>query len=95
LIKALKAFQENLGEFQDLAVQQDHLHRFGEQMSRELSVPPQTLMAMEMLVQQMEGRKHEVREEFAERFHHFALPENKKRFKSLFSLPETIINPSP
>ncbi len=85
LIKTLKQFQENLGEFQDLAVQQEKLHGFERQMDDEGNFTSQTLVAMEMLVDQLRRRESEVRKEFADRFHHFSLPENKKQFKALFA----------
>jgi CHAD domain-containing protein len=85
LIKVLKTLQDNLGIFQDLEVQGGTLKQFSHQMMAEGEVPPETLMAMGMLVENLERRQHQAREAFAARFADFALPENRKQFRQLFA----------
>ena len=84
LIKVLKILQDNLGTFQDLQVQRETLRHFSHQMTAEAEVPPETLMAMGMLVEHLEHRQHQAREAFADRFAEFAVPENRKQFRELF-----------
>ncbi len=85
LIKVLKAFQENLGDFQDYEVQAASLKHFSEQMMEEGEVPAAALMAMGILVDGLERRQHQAREEFAQRFADFSLPENRMHFAELFA----------
>jgi len=84
LIKALKAFQDNLGEYQDLAVQQDQLRGFERAMAREGGLPAKTREAMERLVEHLAGRQAEVRQHFAERFAEFSGEETTGTFRRLF-----------
>jgi CHAD domain-containing protein len=85
LIKVLKTLQENLGDFQDYEVQVATLKRFSRQMMEEGKIPAETLLAMGILVENLSGRQRLAREEFAERFQQFSLPENQARFRSLFA----------
>jgi CHAD domain-containing protein len=84
LIKALKAFQDNLGEHQDLAVQQDQLRGFERAMAREGTLPAETRAAMEELVEHLATRQAEVRRQFAERFAGFSGAETRAAFRALF-----------
>jgi CHAD domain-containing protein len=85
LIKTLKVFQDNLGDFQDLDVQVATLRRFSHQMVEEGVGSPETLMAMGILVENLQTRQHQTREAFSERFAEFSLPKNQKHFRELFS----------
>jgi CHAD domain-containing protein len=85
LIKALKLLQDNLGNFQDYEVQVLTLKKFSHQMVAEGGVTPNTLLAMGMLIDGLERRQHEAREEFAERFADFSLLENQHQFRKLFA----------
>ncbi len=87
LIKALKVLQDNLGDFQDLEVQALNLTHFSEQMVDEGTVPPQTLMAMGILVDGLGRRQHQAREEFAARFGQFAAEDIRSQFQTLFAAP--------
>jgi CHAD domain-containing protein len=84
LIKELKRLQDNLGEFQDLQVQQEALARFIEAMRAEAALPAPTEAAMHRLMSVLHGRQLDARAEFAERFAQFDSPGNRKRFKALF-----------
>ena len=88
LIGVLKSLQENLGDFQDFEVQATNLKSFSHQMIDEGEVPPEALMAMGVLVDGLENRQHQAREEFAKRFTKFALAKNQDRFHELFRVPD-------
>jgi CHAD domain-containing protein len=88
LIGVLKSLQENLGDFQDFEVQATCLKSFSHQMIEEGEVPPETLMAMGVLVDGLENRQHQAREEFARRFNKFSLAKNQDRFHELFRVPD-------
>jgi CHAD domain-containing protein len=90
LIGVLKSLQENLGDFQDFEVQAECLKSFSHQMIEEGEVPPETLMAMGVLVDGLGNRQHQTREEFARRFAKFALAKNQHRFHELFRVPAEI-----
>jgi CHAD domain-containing protein len=85
LIKVLKILQDNLGDFQDYEVQVATLKTFSQQMMDEGKTPAQTLMAMGILVESISKRQYQAREEFAERFHRFSLPENQDHYRALFA----------
>jgi len=54
-------------------------------------VPPETLLAMGMLIDSLEKGQHRTRQEFAERFSSFSTPKNQKQFRELFA-PEPLQN---
>ena len=85
LIRVLKTLQDNLGNFQDYEVQVITLKIFSHQMVAEGTVPPDTLLAMGMLIDGLERRQHQAREEFAGRFAGFSQQKNQDRFRKLFA----------
>lgn len=87
LIRTLKSFQDNLGEFQDLEVQREQMRRFEDEMARSGSLAPQTRTAMERLVENLTARQADVRAEFAARFEAFSAPEVRGEFRRLFHTP--------
>lgn len=84
LVRALKTFQDNLGEMQDLHVQQEQLGRFERQMAKEGALAPETADAMERLIEGLAQRQTEVRLEFADRFEAFSAPETVRAFRQTF-----------
>lgn len=86
-IKELKRLQENLGDFNDLEVQQLALTTFARDMTSSGSAPVETLMAMGRLVSQLEAEQQRVRTEFADRFAAFSSPTTRERFHDLFAPP--------
>lgn len=84
LIKALKRFQDNLGEYQDLSVQMERLAGFEADMAREGYLAPATRQAMEALVVRLEARRAAVREAFDERFAAFSAPAVQGAFEALY-----------
>ena len=85
LIRTLKTLQDNLGNFQDYEVQVITLKSFSHQMVTESTVPPDTLLAMGMLIDGLERRQHQAREEFAGRYAGFSQQKTQQRFRKLFA----------
>jgi CHAD domain-containing protein len=85
LIRVLKTLQDNLGNFQDYEVQVTTLKTFSHQMVAEGTVPPDTLLVMGMLIDGLERRQHQAREEFAGRYASFSQQKNQARFRKLFA----------
>jgi CHAD domain-containing protein len=84
LIRVLKTLQDNLGNFQDYEVQVTTLKTFSHQMMAEARISPDTLLAMGMLIDGLERRQHQAREEFAGRFADFYQQKNQDRYRKLF-----------
>jgi CHAD domain-containing protein len=82
LVKALKNFQDILGNFQDYEVQENNLIKFGEELMA-LQTPAETFLAMGVLVQNLRTRRIQARKDFAGRFDDFK--HEQKLFKSLFA----------
>ncbi len=85
LIQILKTLQDNLGDFQDYEVQVITLKRFSHQMVAEGLAPPDTLLAMGMLIDNLERRQQQAREEFSGRYAGFSQQDNQDRFRKLFA----------
>ena len=85
LIRILKTLQDNLGDFQDYEVQVSTLKKFSHQMVAEGQVPPDTLLAMGILIDGLERRQRQAREEFSGRFTGFSQQHNQDRFRQLFA----------
>ncbi len=85
LVKALKQLQENLGDFNDLEVQQGKLRGFAHEMSAEGLAGVDTLLAMGQLVEHLLQRQRRERRRFAKCFVRFRSPQNSERFRALFA----------
>ena len=83
-IKSLKGFQAVLGDFQDYEIQELSIKDFSDEMMRE-NVPSNTLLAMGVLVQYLDIKKGEARNDFAGKFSLFVETKNKTMFKQLFT----------
>lgn len=83
LIRSLKKLQDNLGAFQDLSVQIRALAGFAEELQKTGQAPVRTLLAMGMLIENLEQRREAVRSEFAEPFSRFSDKRNRKFSKRL------------
>ena len=88
LIKMSKVLLDNLGNFQDLAVQAEHLRTIGQRMNEEGKVSTDALLAMGVLVGDLLKRQQQARLEFAAIFAEFDLKPNRELFRRLFA-PET------
>ena len=85
LIRTLKTLQDNLGDFQDYEVQVSTLKTFSHHMVAEGNVPADTLLVMGMLIDGLERRQHQAREEFSGRYAGFSQHKNQDRFRKLFA----------
>ncbi|MGH8551492.1 MAG: CHAD domain-containing protein [Methylococcales bacterium] len=83
LLKALKDLQDNLGKFQDLEVQETTLQEFSIEMM-ESGTAARTLLAMGVLVQELERERESIRLQFMRRFAEFDSAEHSKLFQFLF-----------
>ncbi len=79
-IKALKGLQENLGNFQDYEVQAETLARMSVQMAEAAAAPPETYLALGVLIQRLHDRTQQARAEFSSRFAGFDTPATRDRF---------------
>ena len=84
LVKLLKVLLDNLGKFQDLAVQADHLRGMAQRMRDEDRASTDTLLAMGVLVGDLLEHQHRAREEFTQIFASFDGEEHQGLFKTLF-----------
>ncbi len=85
LIHTLKLLQDNLGEYQDLKVQQSALHQFILDMERETGISSKTRNAINHLIVEFEHREHIVRKDFTKLFDIFASAKNKKIYTKLYA----------
>lgn len=84
-LRALKKLQDNLGAFNDLAVQRRALGRFAEGMAAEGAAPPATLLAMGRLQTVLEERHRDERRRFARRFARLTRGRTAKHLGTLFA----------
>ena len=85
LIKQLKRLQDNLGEFNDLTVQQAYLLHVADELPLDDPRMRRTLVAIGVLIEQLARRQAEVRAAFAEIFAAFAAPANQQAFARLLA----------
>lgn len=81
-IKNLKGLQEVLGHFQDYATQELTLKQFSEEMLAN-QVPANTLLAMGVLIQNLDELRTKARNDFSAKFLHFKHLDNQDALKSL------------
>ncbi len=84
LIKALKQLLDNLGEFNDISVQVDHIEDYARQMTEEGAAPSRALIAMGVLVGDLLRRHEVVRNEFKAQFAAFDSKQNNANYRRLF-----------
>jgi CHAD domain-containing protein len=83
-IKQTKLLLDNLGRFQDTAVQAEHLRETAEAAGcGEAGLPPATLLAMGVLIGQLLDEQARARAAFSEVFARFDSPDNAARFAAL------------
>jgi CHAD domain-containing protein len=85
LIKQLKKLQDNLGDFNDLSVQQDYLMHMAEELPLDDPRSRKALVATGYLVENLGHRQKTVKANFAKTFTEFASPANQKLFRQLFA----------
>jgi len=85
LVKMLKTLLDNLGKFQDLAVQADHLREIAQRMRDENRAETDTLLAMGVLVGDLFKSQELARVDFAQTFAAFDVRETQALFRELFA----------
>ncbi len=96
-IKQTKLLLDNLGRFQDTAVQAEHLREHAKSSAGENRLPPGTLLAMGALIGQLLNDQARARAAFGEVFAAFDNTDNAERFKQLLSVcaePSPSLSPS-
>jgi CHAD domain-containing protein len=84
MIRLLKDVLDNLGSFQDLAVQAAHLQELAGRMRAEGQGDTDTLLAMGALIGQLLERQQRMRDAFGTVFAAFLDAENQERLRGLF-----------
>jgi len=85
LIKQLRKLQDNLGDFNDLSVQQEYLMHMAEELPIDDSRSRKALVATGYLVENLSHRHKAAKANFANTFTEFASPANQKLFGRLFA----------
>jgi CHAD domain-containing protein len=84
MVRTLKGLQDTLGRFYDREVQADLLRSLAPDVAK-LSGGPETLMAMGLLVAQLEADQSAARAEFGERFGAFASKHQRALVRATFA----------
>ena len=84
LIEQLKNLQDNLGDFNDLCVQQEYLLKISAELPANQRQSQKTLVAIGSLIDKLDHKKQTVKNAFARTFTNFAAPENQALFRQLF-----------
>ena len=85
LIAQLKNLQDNLGDFNDLCVQQEFLLSIAAELPASQRHIQNTLVAIGSLIEALDHEKKVVKEAFARAFTDFAAPANQELFEELFA----------
>ncbi|RZB29080.1 MAG: hypothetical protein AEth_01684 [Candidatus Argoarchaeum ethanivorans] len=91
LTKQLKQFQDNLGEFNDLSIQQNILKEYLDTIVPESDQAILVAAAIGGLITNLNMRQQHVRAEFSDRFLLFSQKKNAKLFKQLFKDDKAVI----
>jgi CHAD domain-containing protein len=95
LVKQLKLLQDNLGRHQDIAVQQEGLRAFADDLGGAEGGAERTAVAVGALVGALENEKQELRNAFAGVFGHFASKQNARLFGKLFAATPDVDSETP
>lgn len=83
LVKDLRRLQDNLGDFNDLRVQQAAMKKFGRQMVKEGMATGESLKVIRHVVKWLKVRQAKERKGFDKRFTQFSGRENRDRLRRL------------
>jgi len=93
LIEQLKRLQDNLGDFNDLRVQEEYLLTVAKQLPANRGQSEKIFLAIGSLVGALAGDRQIVRNAFAETFADFSAPANKELFQNLFATQTPLRDP--
>jgi len=85
LIEQLKKLQDNLGDFNDLCIQQEYLLKITKELPASHQQTKKTLVAIGSLIGTLDRERQQIKDAFANTFTDFASPTNQKLFRELFS----------
>lgn len=85
LVKQLKKLQDNLGDFNDLSVQQKSLKQYLEAISPENIDSQKTASAIGGLITSLYQQQQNIRQAFAQTYSQFSGQDNEKIYQKLFS----------
>ena len=85
LIGQLKKLQDNLGDFNDLCIQQEYLLKITQELPATHQQAKKTLVAIGCLIGTLDRKRQQVKDAFANTFTDFASPANQKLFRELFA----------
>jgi hypothetical protein len=94
LIEQLKGLQDNLGDFNDLRVQEEYLMTVATQLPVVRAEGSERIfLAIGSLIGALAGDRKIVRNAFAETFANFAATANKELFQNLFAVQTPLSDP--
>jgi CHAD domain-containing protein len=85
LVTQLKKLQDNLGDFNDLSVQQSYLLNIADALPSDDTYNRRALIAIGFLINRLAHQQEIVKAAFTETFQEFASPANQELFRRLFS----------
>ena len=85
LIKQLENLQDNLGDFQDVCVQDEYLQTIADELPIMDAQSKRTILAIGSLIGTLSQKKQAVRGSFSNIFADFASASNRKLFQELFA----------
>lgn len=85
LTRQLKKLQDNLGEFNDLCVQQEYLLSLAAELPGEGPPARRTILAVGSLIGALDDKKQQVKGAFAQTFTDFVAPATQQLVKALFT----------
>ncbi|MFC1825862.1 CHAD domain-containing protein [Thermodesulfobacteriota bacterium] len=85
LIVQLKTLQDNLGDFNDLCVQEEYLLNIAGELPSTHRKAKKSLVAIGSLIAALDREKQIIKDAFAKTFTDYASPPNKKAFGELFA----------
>jgi hypothetical protein len=83
LLKNLRQLQDNLGEYNDLILQQKQLTAYVEQIRINGSAEIKTILAVGILIGKLNVQEAQVRSGFTDTFNQYAAKRFQKEFKSM------------
>ena len=86
LIEQLKKLQDNLGDFNDLCVQEEYLLNITKKLPATHQQLKKTLVTIGSLIGTLDRERQAVKDAFSKTFTDFASPANRKLFRELFTL---------
>ena len=85
LIAQLRTLQDNLGDFNDLCVQEKYLLNIVEELPATHRKSKKTQVAIGSLIGTLDREKQNIKDAFAKTFTDYASPPNKRAFRELFA----------